>query len=337
MKRFFTEFLVILIFSMVQILKLFSDDGYVNVHGGSAKIMAEHNSIKMISEYVTIDITNADYYTVIAQFVFYNHGVDTETAVGFPQEGWGDISSVSDFKSFKTFVKGIEMKTTILPDSTLDEQGRVLKKWIIKTVKFPSKTTTNTSVIYKAPYGGISDGSAFVTYLYGTGGSWYGNISQAIFKLKFLDGEWLNIHDHTRPFQTQKSIAESEMVFKRKKNEMIWELKEIEPYISDMFSICIGGNWIPWKGLDADSFNWDKNEITIADVELLSMWQLRTFRNEFYARHGRVFNDKKLKQYFESKSWYKPNPNFSEKMLNPIELRNIQKIKEFEEKLGKEK
>ena len=45
----------------------------------------------------------------------------------------------------------------------------------------------------------------------------------------------------------------------------------------------------------------------------------------------------KLKQYFESKSWYKPNPNFSEKMLNPIELRNIQKIKEFEEKLGKEK
>ncbi|HAX61080.1 MAG TPA: hypothetical protein DCX95_00755 [Elusimicrobia bacterium] len=57
----------------------------------------------------------------------------------------------------------------------------------------------------------------------------------------------------------------------------------------------------------------------------------RIVRNEIYARHGYIFKSPELKQQFESKNWYKPNPNFSEKELNQIEKRNVQYLKEFED------
>lgn len=58
---------------------------------------------------------------------------------------------------------------------------------------------------------------------------------------------------------------------------------------------------------------------------------LRVLRNEIYARHGRVFKDKKLQQYFEAQSWYKANPEFMDDQLNEIEVKNLAMIKEAEE------
>ena len=65
----------------------------------------------------------------------------------------------------------------------------------------------------------------------------------------------------------------------------------------------------------------------------LSSWQLRIARNEIYARHGRLFNDKSLQQYFNSCSWYNGyiSPNkFNEKVLNKYENYNIKLIKSYE-------
>lgn len=57
----------------------------------------------------------------------------------------------------------------------------------------------------------------------------------------------------------------------------------------------------------------------------------RIVRNEIYARHGYIFKSPELKQQFESKNWYKPNANFSEKELKQIEKKNVQYLKEFED------
>ena len=45
--------------------------------------------------------------------------------------------------------------------------------------------------------------------------------------------------------------------------------------------------------------------------------------NEIFARHGYVFTTGSLKAYYESKSWYKPDPGFSMSSLSEIEEYNI--------------
>jgi hypothetical protein len=58
---------------------------------------------------------------------------------------------------------------------------------------------------------------------------------------------------------------------------------------------------------------------------------LQKLRNEVYARHGKVFKDKALQNYFSSLAWYKPNPDYRESMLTPIERENVKLIAKYEE------
>jgi hypothetical protein len=61
---------------------------------------------------------------------------------------------------------------------------------------------------------------------------------------------------------------------------------------------------------------------------------LRTLRNEIYARHGRVFTSvksKDLQKYFEAQPWYKPDPDFKDDQLSETEFKNIAVIKEAED------
>ena len=78
----------------------------------------------------------------------------------------------------------------------------------------------------------------------------------------------------------------------------------------------------------------DVREITAADVAGKSAWELKLARNEIYARHGYIFQDKDLSQYFSSKSWYKPLydlNNFDEKVLSYTEQKNIGFIAKYEQ------
>lgn len=54
-------------------------------------------------------------------------------------------------------------------------------------------------------------------------------------------------------------------------------------------------------------------------------------RNEIFARRGYVFTKDEYKNYFMSKSWYKPNPNFSTNDLSDIEKYNADLIKSYED------
>lgn len=64
---------------------------------------------------------------------------------------------------------------------------------------------------------------------------------------------------------------------------------------------------------------------------------LRLARNEIFARHGRIFKDKELQEYFESTSWYVPTTapeDFNENVLNEFEKYNVALIKEAEKNLS---
>lgn len=67
-------------------------------------------------------------------------------------------------------------------------------------------------------------------------------------------------------------------------------------------------------------------------LEGLFLEDARKLRHEIYARHGRVFKDKWLRQYFESFDWYKPDPNFKESSLSATERQNVAAILAYERK-----
>lgn len=63
---------------------------------------------------------------------------------------------------------------------------------------------------------------------------------------------------------------------------------------------------------------------------LLQSVYVLVLRNEIYARHGYQFSNKFLQGYFSESSWYKSNPDFSEKMFNSFEQRNLIFLKQYE-------
>ncbi|WFD12427.1 YARHG domain-containing protein [Tepidibacter hydrothermalis] len=77
--------------------------------------------------------------------------------------------------------------------------------------------------------------------------------------------------------------------------------------------------------------NSDKDKLVLSDLENLSDWELKLARNEIFARKGYVFKDKKLKEYFESKSWYEADSFYKAENLSHIEKYNINFIKNHEQ------
>ena len=76
------------------------------------------------------------------------------------------------------------------------------------------------------------------------------------------------------------------------------------------------------KGLD-----FSKTSLKQAQVQKLTPEDLKLLRGIVFGRHGRVFKDLDIKSYLEEQSWYKPNTDFKNSMLNDIERRNLDLIR----------
>jgi hypothetical protein len=81
----------------------------------------------------------------------------------------------------------------------------------------------------------------------------------------------------------------------------------------------------------------DTRYISESELYGFSAWECRLARNEIYARHGRMFDDDALSEYFYSQDWYYPSidpDDFSESMLNKYEKANTETITEYEKEMG---
>lgn len=77
----------------------------------------------------------------------------------------------------------------------------------------------------------------------------------------------------------------------------------------------------------------DKRQLEDKEIAALSKKEKRLARNEIYARHGYIFDDFDLSEYFGQKSWYVPRveaKNFDQTVLNEVEKANIKKILDSE-------
>lgn len=69
-------------------------------------------------------------------------------------------------------------------------------------------------------------------------------------------------------------------------------------------------------------------ELTEEDIKGKTSHELRIMRNEIYARHGYIFKDPILRDYFMRKTWYKPTT--ISVTFNDIEQYNVRFIQQYE-------
>ena len=76
---------------------------------------------------------------------------------------------------------------------------------------------------------------------------------------------------------------------------------------------------------------------TLQDLSILDSYGLKITRNEIFARHGRMFNDQELQEYFKRQQWYVPQiaaNDFDTSGLNEVEKYNVDLISVYEEQIG---
>lgn len=81
----------------------------------------------------------------------------------------------------------------------------------------------------------------------------------------------------------------------------------------------------------------DSVRYTWEELSWLDSYGLCITRNEIYARHGRMFSDQNIQDYFNRRSWYVPqtsSKDFDESVLNEVEQYNVELIRSYELQQG---
>ena len=77
-----------------------------------------------------------------------------------------------------------------------------------------------------------------------------------------------------------------------------------------------------WK-----NFDFSRNTIKQAQLQPLTIWELKLMRGLVFGRHGRVFKDTDIKTFLDAQPWYQPSAEFNNSMLNDTERRNLDLIR----------
>lgn len=78
----------------------------------------------------------------------------------------------------------------------------------------------------------------------------------------------------------------------------------------------------------------DSPSAWVIEMNQLSVKDIRFVINEIYARHGYIFGDKQLNNYFRSLKWYKPRNRKVDQLLTPLEKQNIYFLQTIEKQLN---
>ena len=67
----------------------------------------------------------------------------------------------------------------------------------------------------------------------------------------------------------------------------------------------------------------NSTELTRADIDYLSQYEVKLAVYEIFARHGKIFSDQALNEYFQAFNWYQPSSDFDDSVLNEYEKHNL--------------
>lgn len=351
-KNFFSG-MKLLLFSFCLILisqPAICDDALMKVYGGGLKMLdGEATSLRMESETVKIELHKKT-YTVDATFDFFNYGDTITSLVGFPKSAYGysgPFKGVLSLNKFQTWVNGKTVKIKEMPGEVtlkgqkIDHDQQVkLKKgiengwgeetlWLVKKVTFKGNAKTVTRIKYTVPYGTVGEGY-YGEYLYGTGKSWKGTIGKAQFIIKASPG--ISLYANVAFTEGGYFQNKRQYLYKRiGEYEYEYILEDFEPKENEnlKFHISLKSD-DQWELSPSDK---EDKIISRDKLELLSLWELKIFKNARYAYHGKIFIDPELNSFFKKFDWYKPKADFKESDLTESEQANVKAIKAYENEL----
>jgi hypothetical protein len=95
--------------------------------------------------------------------------------------------------------------------------------------------------------------------------------------------------------------------------------------ISGSFSAQAQDSMQRWQ-----SFDFSRTALKSADLVAIPLEDLKLMRGIVFGRHGRVFKDAEIATFLTAQTWYKPNQEFQNSMLNSTEYRNLDLIRDAE-------
>src|SRR5205085_1337485 len=93
-------------------------------------------------------------------------------------------------------------------------------------------------------------------------------------------------------------------------------------------ALCAAQDDEAFKKLFATDFS--KQTLAREQLKDLELSDLKLLRGVVFGRHGRVFRDRDIQGYLKDQEWYKPDPNFTNALLNERERANLDLIRELE-------
>ena len=104
--------------------------------------------------------------------------------------------------------------------------------------------------------------------------------------------------------------------------------------VSQIVSAQVGDEKI-FKSYKWDKFDFTKKKVTKAQLEKLqyqaddieAIDELAILRGIVFGKRGRIFAERSIQDYLEKQPWYKPNRNFKNSMLTPMERANLDLIR----------
>ncbi len=307
----------------------------------------------MRAEYIDISLCD-EFYEVDALFVFDNPGETVTHEVGFPRFSAGDATG-QDFRDFESWVNDQPVEAIEVPaaggshditganrsESASDRQQTSggdnpaprIDSYFVRDIEFPSGELTTTRVRYRADYG-RDRLFRTVRYLYGTAHTWAGDLDTMTVRILNNSERWI---DEVR--YDDISIAErtDEIAFATQGARNFDLIKtSVDPDPEATIDLYI--ERYPWWLGDplssdvSDDWIFDSVRVKPEYLRLLTLEQLRIFRNTFFARNGLDFGDGELGRYFSQFRWYDPHTRSTDGLLNDIEEQNVERIEAEEQR-----
>ncbi|SFU50489.1 YARHG domain-containing protein [Butyrivibrio sp. M55] len=152
------------------------------------------------------------------------------------------------------------------------------------------------------------------------------------FSLKRMNTANLNAgkqHEIEEAEKYQSYWSAEQIMEEKSKRESIVDDKEYYEFVNDYKESqqVTDGSWILEPLLSTDSIVYSKEQF-----EEMPKLMIHIVKNEIYARHGYVFKDDKLQDYFEMQLWYVPNREkaFDLNALNSYEKANLEILAELD-------
>ncbi|MFN2531445.1 MAG: YARHG domain-containing protein [Pyrinomonadaceae bacterium] len=77
-------------------------------------------------------------------------------------------------------------------------------------------------------------------------------------------------------------------------------------------------------------FDFASTSLRSSQVKDVALSDLKLLRGIVFGRHGRIFKDAEIKNFLQAQPWYKPDPDFSNSVLNKVERANLDIIRDAE-------